>query len=69
LVLVFTFIPVEEVQLGAIGFLYIVGLIAQLVDAFWILKANDRNRLVDIFAKTDVLNEAPLQNQIPTNQA
>jgi hypothetical protein len=29
-----------------------------LVDAFWIFKANDRKRLVDVICKTDVLNEA-----------
>lgn len=65
LVLIFTLIPVEEVQIGAIGFLYVAGIITQLVDAFWILKDNKRNRLVDVFAKTDVLNEAPTQNRSP----
>jgi hypothetical protein len=29
-----------------------------LVDAFWIFKANNRKRLVDVICKTDVLNEA-----------
>jgi len=38
---------------------YIAGFAVQLVDGFWILKGSDRNRLVDKFAKTDVLNEAP----------
>lgn len=61
LVIVLTFIPVEEVRIGAIGFLYVAGFIAQLIDAFWILKGDQRNRLVDLFAKTDVLNESPLR--------
>ncbi|MGI9131349.1 MAG: RDD family protein [Candidatus Nanopelagicaceae bacterium] len=61
LVIVLTFIPVEEVRFGAIGFLYVAGFAAQLVDAFWILKGDQRNRLVDLFAKTDVLNEAASQ--------
>jgi uncharacterized RDD family membrane protein YckC len=61
LVIVLTFIPVEEVRFGAIGFLYVAGFIAQLIDAFWILKGDQRNRLVDLFAKTDVLNESPLR--------
>jgi hypothetical protein len=61
LVLIFVFIPSDEVRIGALSFLYISGFIAQLVDAFWILKGDKRNRLVDVFAKTDVLNEAPAQ--------
>ena len=59
-VVVFTAItPDENMQILAIGFLYIAGIAVQLVDAFWILKSTERNRLVDKFAKTDVLNEAP----------
>ena len=34
-----------------------------LVDAFWIFKANDRKRLVDVICKTDVLNEAAMPVQ------
>lgn len=30
-----------------------------LVDVFWIFKGGDRNRLVDVISKTDVLNESP----------
>jgi len=58
LVVILTLIPSVEIRIGAIAFLYIAGIAAQLVDAFWILKGNQRNRLVDLFAKTDVLNEA-----------
>ena len=51
--------PDQNMQILAIGFVYIAGIAVQLVDAFWILKGTERNRLVDKFAKTDVLNEAP----------
>jgi uncharacterized RDD family membrane protein YckC len=34
-----------------------------LVDAFWIFKANDRKRLVDVICKTDVINEAAMPVQ------
>ena len=53
------FIADTNTQILAIGVPYILGFAAQLVDAFWILKGTERNRLVDIFAKTDVLNESP----------
>jgi uncharacterized RDD family membrane protein YckC len=49
----------QNTQILAVGVPYILGFAAQLVDAFWILKGSERNRLVDIFAKTDVLNESP----------
>lgn len=51
--------PDQNMQILAIGFVYIAGIAVQLVDVFWILKGTERNRLVDKFAKTDVLNEAP----------
>ncbi len=57
-VIVLTLFPVAEVRLTAISLLYVTGFLVQLVDAFWILKGTERNRLVDKFAKTDVLNEA-----------
>jgi len=37
-------------------------LVVYLVDSFWILKGNDRHRITDLLAKTDVLNECT-----PTN--
>lgn len=40
-----------------IFFIYSALFIFQLVDAFWILKDDGRRRLIDIWAKTDVLNE------------
>ena len=52
------FIADTNTQILAIGVPYILGFAAQLVDAFWILKGTERKRLVDIFAKTDVLNES-----------
>ena len=57
-VIVLNLFPVEEVRFTAIVLLYFTGFLAQLFDAFWILKGSERNRLVDKFAKTDVLNEA-----------
>ena len=52
-------IPVLEVQLTAIMILYVGIFAVQLLDALWILRGDRRNRIVDVFAKTDVLNEAP----------
>ena len=52
-------IPDQNTQILAVGLAYIAGFVLQLIDAFWILKGSERNRLVDKFAKTDVLNEAP----------
>lgn len=37
--------------------IYISSLVFQLADAFWILKGNERRRIIDLWAKTDVLNE------------
>ncbi len=53
--------PDQNTQILAMAVPYLAGLSIQLVDAFWILKGTERNRLVDKFAKTDVLNEAPSQ--------
>jgi len=36
---------------------YLLAAVVGLVDNFWILKGNDRHRITDILAKTDVLNE------------
>jgi len=44
----------------AVFFGYIPLFAIFLVDAFFIFKDNKRNRLVDIIAKTDVLNESPV---------
>ena len=52
-------IPDQGQQVVYIGLLYFVVFLIQLVDAFWILKGSERNRLVDKFARTDVLNESP----------
>lgn len=41
-----------------IGIGYLIGLILFCVDSFWILKGDKRQRTVDIFAKTAVLNES-----------
>jgi uncharacterized RDD family membrane protein YckC len=56
--LVLSLIPNAEIQLTAIAFLYVGFLVTALVDAFWIFKGEGINRLVDVFAKTDVLNES-----------
>ena len=42
---------------GVFVLIYIASLVFQLVDAFWILKGEDRRRVTDLWAKTDVLNE------------
>lgn len=41
---------------------YFLAAVVGLVDNFWILKGDDRHRITDIVAKTDVLNEC-----VPTN--
>ena len=59
--LVFSLIPNARIYYTGIVFLYLGFLVTGLVDAFWIFKGEKRNRLVDVFAKTDVLNEcAPI---------
>ena len=45
-------------QSGVLSGLYFIYLCYFLLDAFWILKGTNRRRLVDLIAKTDVLNEA-----------
>lgn len=55
-----TLIPLMEVQLTAIVIMYLGIFLVQLIDAFWILRGDKKNRLVDVIAKTDVLNEAPV---------
>lgn len=42
------------------GVLAFAALIVGLLDIFWIFKNDQRNRLVDVIAKTDVLNESSL---------
>lgn len=36
---------------------YFLSAVVGLVDSFWILRGNDRHRITDLWAKTDVLNE------------
>jgi len=38
--------------------IYFILFLVRLIDLFWVFKGGERNRLVDIIAKTDVLNEA-----------
>ncbi len=45
---------------------YFLAVVVGLVDNFWILKGNDRHRITDILAKTDVLNECIPSNIQPT---
>lgn len=48
-----------------VGLAYFLTMVVGLVDIFWILKGNDRHRITDLLAKTDVLNECiPTNNQI-----
>ena len=48
-----------EMHLVSIVILYGGALILFLVDTLWIFRGEKKNRLVDVFAKTDVLNESP----------
>lgn len=40
------------------GILSLAVLVVALLDMFWIFKTDQKNRLVDVIAKTDVLNES-----------
>ena len=58
LALAVSLIPTSEFAVAGITLLYLGYFIVTLVDAFWIFKGEKINRLVDVFAKTDVLNES-----------
>jgi hypothetical protein len=58
IVLVFSLIPITEFAVAAVVIWYLGIFVGQLIDAFWIFKGGRINRLVDVFAKTDVLNES-----------
>lgn len=59
--IVLTLVPVMEIQFVAIAILYLGFFVGALIDALWIFRGGKINRLVDVFAKTDVLNESPQQ--------
>ena len=59
--LVIGLIQIPIIQFGAIAILYLGIFAGALIDAFWIFRGSKINRLVDVFAKTDVLNESPSQ--------
>ena len=64
--IVFIFIIFSELSLRALGNVYFISVIfsyllligSYAVDAFWILKGDRRERLVDVIAHTAVLNES-----------
>jgi len=56
-VLALSVIHNRYISLFAILFLYLWIFASQLIDSLWIFKGGRRNRLVDVFCKTDVLNE------------
>lgn len=56
--LVMSLIPNLTVNVIAIVILYLGILVGALIDAFWIFRGSNINRLVDVFSKTDVLNES-----------
>ena len=58
LALAASLIPTSESAVTGIALLYMGYFIVTLIDAFWIFKGEKINRLVDVFAKTDVLNES-----------
>jgi len=45
---------------------YLLGLAAVLTDGFWIFRGNERQRLVDKFARTAVLNECIKMEAVTT---
>jgi hypothetical protein len=52
-----------ETGISTIGIgLYLIAVALQLTDSFWVLKGDNRRRLTDHWARTDVLNEC-----IPSN--
>lgn len=56
-----------ENGIGTIGIgLYLVAVVLQLIDAFWVLKGTNRRRLTDYWARTDVLNECIPTDTLPT---
>ena len=59
IVVILSLIPNMTANVGAIVILYLGVFVGALIDAFWIFKGNEVNRLVDVFSKTDVLNESP----------
>lgn len=56
-----TLVPLMEIQFVAIAIVYLGFFVGTLIDALWIFRGGKINRLVDVFAKTDVLNESPQQ--------
>ena len=54
---------VSSLTAGVIVLFYISTVVFQLIDAFWILKGDQRRRITDLWAKTDVLNEC-VENKI-----
>ena len=53
-------IPNQTVNVASIVILYLGFFVGASIDAFWIFKGSKTNRLVDVFSKTDVLNESPI---------
>lgn len=56
-VLVMSLIPDQTIQLAGVMLLYFGIFLITLIDAVWFFRNDNSNRLVDYFAKTDVLNE------------
>jgi hypothetical protein len=61
IVVVLSLVPNQTANVGAIAIFYLGIFVGSLVDAFWIFKGSKTNRLVDVFSKTDVLNESSSQ--------
>jgi uncharacterized RDD family membrane protein YckC len=56
--LVIMYVGITSQALGLV-IMYVGILAITLTDAVWILRGTAKNRLVDVIAKTDVLNESP----------
>jgi uncharacterized RDD family membrane protein YckC len=57
--LIVSMIHSRVVSLFAIIFIYVGIFVIHITDAVWIFRGTAKNRLVDLIAKTDVLNESP----------
>lgn len=58
--------PVDTTVGIGVTLAYFLAVVVGQVDIFWIFKGNDRHRITDILAKTDVLNECIPSNIQPT---
>ena len=56
---VFSFGNSTSISVIGLAIIYVGIFATQVTDAVWIFRGSAKNRLVDLIAKTDVLNESP----------